>query len=344
MHTRNYYFDYLKGIIIILVVLGHCIQYGSGADFYRGGGYLNDILMKVIYSFHMPILMLISGYFSYNSIERSNGFSYISKRFNQFVKPISFYSILIIILNLLKNGLSLYTNLVAFCISLFLSIFWFLLSIIFCLLIIVPIEKLVKNSRMKVMFYLIVFLFFFVTPDICYLGAHKYMFPYFVIGFYSNRLNLMEKIFEQNKYFILAFFVLWLFLLHFFYDNTYIYISGYSLISTSNTIQVQIYLDIFRFVIGLVGSVFCISFTKKIYSSKYVNKITKKILIYLGQHTLAIYILSSLLLEKLLPIISKSFTNNYCYNAIEAFVTILVCVFIIKVIPNNIVKKWILGE
>lgn len=38
MHTRNYYFDYLKGIIIILVVLGHCIQYGSGADFYRGGG------------------------------------------------------------------------------------------------------------------------------------------------------------------------------------------------------------------------------------------------------------------------------------------------------------------
>ena len=57
--TRDYYFDNLKFILIFLVVLGHYC-----------GSYLESWLMlgiyNFIYSFHMPLFIFISGYFSRN--------------------------------------------------------------------------------------------------------------------------------------------------------------------------------------------------------------------------------------------------------------------------------------
>lgn len=49
--------DSLKGILILLVVLGHAIQ-GVYTDNVE-----TDRLWNVIYSFHMPAFFAISGYF-----------------------------------------------------------------------------------------------------------------------------------------------------------------------------------------------------------------------------------------------------------------------------------------
>lgn len=54
--------DIIKGIAIILVVMGHCIQYGSGNDYYTSALFFEENIFKFIYSFHMPLFMLISGY------------------------------------------------------------------------------------------------------------------------------------------------------------------------------------------------------------------------------------------------------------------------------------------
>lgn len=50
-------FDYLKGIAIFLVVWCHCIQYIFGETF-------DNTFYSIIYSFHMPLFMIISGYLS----------------------------------------------------------------------------------------------------------------------------------------------------------------------------------------------------------------------------------------------------------------------------------------
>lgn len=50
--SRSPYWDTLKGLLILLVILGHC------------GTALSDGLLSVIYSFHMPLFVFISGYFS----------------------------------------------------------------------------------------------------------------------------------------------------------------------------------------------------------------------------------------------------------------------------------------
>lgn len=52
MNKRLYYIDNLRGLLIILVVLGHCIQ-NLDLDFDH------NIVFRYIYSFHMPLFMFI---------------------------------------------------------------------------------------------------------------------------------------------------------------------------------------------------------------------------------------------------------------------------------------------
>lgn len=63
MLERNAVFDAIKALAIFLVILGHCIQYLSGLD------YWNNSLFQFIYSFHMPLFFMVSGFFFPSSVE-----------------------------------------------------------------------------------------------------------------------------------------------------------------------------------------------------------------------------------------------------------------------------------
>lgn len=62
MKQRNVYGDCTKGILIFLVILGHCIQYGSGATYLNKELFWENKIFQWVYSFHMPLFALISGY------------------------------------------------------------------------------------------------------------------------------------------------------------------------------------------------------------------------------------------------------------------------------------------
>lgn len=55
--NRNSTIDGLRGIAIMLVVIGHVIQYVFSPNTFD-----DNLLFRVIYSFHMPLFMFISGY------------------------------------------------------------------------------------------------------------------------------------------------------------------------------------------------------------------------------------------------------------------------------------------
>lgn len=61
MKERIDYFDQLKGIAIILVVIGHVMQFSFGFD-------TSDVV-KMLGIFHMPVFFYISGYFLYKQID-----------------------------------------------------------------------------------------------------------------------------------------------------------------------------------------------------------------------------------------------------------------------------------
>lgn len=58
---RIYYFDNLKGVLILLVVAGHFIEHSWSV--YTGHLSLWIMLWTCIYSFHMPAFSMVSGYF-----------------------------------------------------------------------------------------------------------------------------------------------------------------------------------------------------------------------------------------------------------------------------------------
>lgn len=59
MSKRLFWADSLKGILIILVVLGHAIQ-----AVFKQGCFDNHV-WNLIYSFHMPAFMAVSGFVNY---------------------------------------------------------------------------------------------------------------------------------------------------------------------------------------------------------------------------------------------------------------------------------------
>ena len=76
MQQRDSLIDLLKGIAIVLVVIGHATQWFSNFD-------NSNPLFVIIYSFHMPLFMFLSGYVSYNKKGKVD----IKKRFYSLVIP-----------------------------------------------------------------------------------------------------------------------------------------------------------------------------------------------------------------------------------------------------------------
>ena len=70
MAVRDYELDFAKAILIILVIIGHSLQYSYGNDYLSSGHYFNNHLYRLIYSFHMPLFMMISGYLFSTSNKR----------------------------------------------------------------------------------------------------------------------------------------------------------------------------------------------------------------------------------------------------------------------------------
>ena len=63
---REIYLDIAKGISILLVILGHIIQYTS-----LNNSFLNNEIWIFIYSFHVPLFMHISGQLLFKSLQKN---------------------------------------------------------------------------------------------------------------------------------------------------------------------------------------------------------------------------------------------------------------------------------
>lgn len=75
--------DAARGFAILLVVLGHSIQFNISNPF-------DNSFFRIIYSFHMPLFIAISGYLAWGHITRNVG--YLWKKFTSLIIPfISWY-------------------------------------------------------------------------------------------------------------------------------------------------------------------------------------------------------------------------------------------------------------
>lgn len=177
-NLRLQYLDSLKGILIILVVLGHAIQ-GFLAD------YQLDVLFRVIYSFHMPLFFLISGFLTFKEHYDS---TLIKKRFVQCIIPFVTWAFLSPVL---KNGvIDLDQTVKALCYPD--NGLWFLYNLFFYCAIVNITEKLsgvvkVRQEYVLLAAFVLLYALMAVFHTLFNITQICWYFPFFAMGYYMRK-------------------------------------------------------------------------------------------------------------------------------------------------------------
>jgi fucose 4-O-acetylase-like acetyltransferase len=78
MKQYNETADIFKGVLILLVVIGHVVQ----------GGMLSNPIRYFIYSFHMPVFLFVGGYFvNMDKLAQLKGIDILKKYWNRMLLP-----------------------------------------------------------------------------------------------------------------------------------------------------------------------------------------------------------------------------------------------------------------
>ncbi len=185
----NPYLDVLKGFTILLVVLGHSLQ-----SFVPKGAFDQNILFRIIYSFHMPLFMFLAGAAGAYSLRPMN-WKFLQRKFYMLVIPFAAWAILDYFLDSTYQQELFKTYIHKLILSPDYGL-WFLwiLFLNFCAL------ALIKQLQrwFKLYAYLIVWLVIYALPTGSYgIGLMKWHLPFFLIGyliyFYRDSLAKYRK-------------------------------------------------------------------------------------------------------------------------------------------------------
>lgn len=330
---RNSYLDEVKGLASILVVLGHAIQFGNGRAFLENRLFLNNMLFKAIYSFHMPLFAIISGYLLSFSFQRRTPIQVMKSRVLSLGIALAVWSAVNSTIEVVNNGLA--SSMIGIAKQIFWSIIgthWFLWAIMYCTICVVLIRNCFKDSLWV---YLLLFFLDFLITDKFNLEYYKFLYPFFVAGYFWNEkcMNQCDIILKAKRRYLctgVAFLVAWGILLQFYNADCLIYQTGFSILNKTNWMQ-QVMIDCFRIVIGLCGSLATMIFVGQIKSSGYVGKV----LALFGKNSLGIYIVNTYVSLYIVKPLFCDATVNIIRTLLIAIVSAAVCLLLVKGIAKS---------
>ena len=319
---RNIKADVIRGFAIILVIFGHCIQNGNGWDYFINSRYWSNKVYQFIYSFHMPLFMILAGWFAYFSLrklenDRKKQLKFLANRYFIYIMPIFLWTLFEFARGFLINGLStisetVWSEFFISFISYFLTNLWFLWAVLICLTIVFVMHFYLSDN---IPLYVLGFLVLFFLPDGANLGVYKYLMPYYIGAFYINKsldhyndkfrkvLEGIKASYEKKPIMWLVIFAIIFVCLFMFYDErAFIYLTGYRL-SKANWYK-QLLVDVYRFVIGLIGSMFFMMLFDRLVEA--FKSYKWPVLTTFGRNSLGVYILQGYYIL----IVMASFTNN----------------------------------
>ena len=209
---RVEYIDVARGIAIILMVIGHILD-------------INNIFRKIIFSFHMPIFIIISGYFYKDSSTKDFIINTIKKLVIPYVIAVLCFDIIdsyekgiIYILTRFSKQIIFSTMSVAYLkytdSSSMIDCLWFIPMLIITKILFRLIKKILKNNELQIVFCIFLFLCLGFQ-----LGKIKYWLPFsidvsmsclifFYLGYILKKYDGLNKILNDNiSIFIL--FIIW---------------------------------------------------------------------------------------------------------------------------------------
>ncbi len=290
MKRRIVYIDILKAFAIFLVVWGHAIMHLSNSDYHM------NIVWQWIYSFHMPLFMIMVGFFAYSSLSKPVK-DFIRHKSTQLIIPcFSWIFITYIAMLIVIPGYHLSVK--TFVNALFQEI-WFLKSAFLCYLLFYFSSKVVNYLKVDFHFILgggISLIIIQIVP----LYKLNQMYPCFLCGVFLYRYS--DSILKNWKLVTIVSTIIYIILVVCLSDYDFIPISKIKkeLLSGNFSVLFDLFLtQLYSIGIGVSAA---ISLVALFYG--FINRLSKRnkvitTLSTVGKYTLAIYLIQTLLLEKI---------------------------------------------
>lgn len=373
---RNPDIDIMRGMAVFFVLWGHSIQYLCQDTF----DFFENPAFRFIYSFHMALFMSISGYLFWNSCQKRTIYELLVKLcrnifyplviWNSIMFMIPFTEFLISEWGYKSSGLHNIITLegIASVIKIAYSSLqglWFLWSIFFCSVVVAIVSKLPDGWK-QALGFLVGFLVLSIIPNKIEISKENniWMYPYFVGGYLFHRYKVdagrkNKDISRVVKSIVILSIVIFAALFPFFHREYYIYTSGMTRIINSKGMWKQILIDVYRWVLGGSGTIAFVGFMLwllRITQGK--CKKAKAAIKLLGMKSMQVYILQSLLLERLFKRLYKALTewfdlswvvsNQMIYSFIItpmiALIFAVVIIWSVKAFEKMRIEKMLFGR
>lgn len=310
--VRINYFDNLKGLSILSVIIGHLYLYYNPDSF----------IFSFIQCFHMPIFIFISGFLSYkNKADEYNISFFVKKRTKSILIPYISFCLIYIFINGIGSTYSLFCGFTR-------GGLWFLPTIYILNILGYLIFKYYSNSKINfIIIILVEFLFIilrYVLPvDISNIFLIRHLTTYWLIyatGYLFNKYNIQitDKI---GAIITIIFVTLW---------------GAIELYIETN--------EIFRMILRFSSSLSIIYFFSKLNSNR-INLVFG----LLGRESLCIYVIhySILMLcgSYMKEVFSDSDLLQFIFFIFLSFIISYICVIIKKILCKNLYfRMYLFGE
>ena len=335
---RSVAIDFIRGIAILLVIMGHSIEYGSGWDYFYNNRYFDSLIFKIIYSFHMPLFALVSGFLNYYSVANSRDCRhFIISKVKTLLFPVFIWSTTEYLIRIIIACAKGNTGELSFekYLSNMINSFWFLWALFFISIVVLCVEKLLHNK----VFYIFIIIILMLVPPVGNMQYFLFVMPYYVVGYMfhenqekSDGNSFFYRIWKNYTVLIfVATLLCWLGMICFYNIDSYIYTSQLYLFGYKGFCS-QLIIDIYRWLIGLFGTLLVIELCMFVHFDE--KNIAEKGVIVAGKTSLGIYIVSGYIFQVLLKLLSNSIPNIVVW-VIETMIITFSCIVVTAIIRSN---------
>lgn len=328
-NSRSLVFDAIKLFAIFLVVYGHCMLHLQNHSF----DIKENIIYRLIASFHMPLFMAISGYFGHKIFNKSFVDLFITKWKRLIIPSISFGILFSLSWCYLVGGGGSY-------VGTFVRCYWFLKSA-FCCSLLYWLCRRFPNLTVGIILTIVISQFMFVYKV-------NEMYPAFLIGAFLHS----HKTFLEKYCWVIFFISTIIFLTLFSFDDYEMF--SYPVLRLHrylNSPEIGFYLSIQAYVValGVCGSLSVISLFLGMDRILPHTKFSELVAGW-GKETLGIYLIQAILLEHFL-MKTVDFSNyswglfNLVIAPTMAILVVLLCIIIIHGMRKfRFLRIYFLGE
>ncbi|EOJ9894194.1 acyltransferase family protein [Escherichia coli] len=317
MKDRDVKIDFLKALATLLVVVGHCIQF-SDIDFD------NNLLFRVIYSFHMPLFMCIAGFLF---VEKDKVINELVKKAKLLLVPFFSWSVVsYFLMNGSGSNLDGLTKHITSVIANPALGLWFLPTLFVCFLVFYILPR--KDKELYVMAVILalsvmVKVIDFLSFDILKLVA--WQMPFFLSGYLIRKYELIS-VFRRKEVFFASFFIF------------VIFVSQWQRTSTTNLFGYPLDGGMIAFASNMIVRYVCaLSAIVVLFgiNIRISNGIMLGVLLFLSNNSLSVYAVQTVILGMIIGMMGE-FTQNQAIVAISSFSFSVIAIVIIVSAINKI--------